>query len=210
MAKTEAQIIAEIQRSLSDAATATYSTALIHLCMRDALFTMAEYIPNICLATVTTIAGTAEVNVGTAVLTNLLYGTTERSFEAVEFAVDKVPRKLRNFSVTAGKLIMDIDFSPSAGEHVRLYVKKPHECYDSTGVASTTTLDTELERIMVKLTKGIVQEEYAANTINKVNIGGGKAYIDFLTAGSKSKADAINELKRVRKAQITIQHPREA
>ena len=203
MSKTEAQIVTRIQYMLSDTSTASYSTAEIHLAMYDALFTMAEYAPNIVLGTVTTISGTAEVDVSGQ--TNLLYGTdNRRSFQYVEFSVDKEPRKYRNFSVTNSRLVMDIDFAPSAGEDVRLYMKKPHGLD-----GGTSTLSEQLEDVIVNMVAGNVAANHAIGAINKSNITGNKTYIDFMTWGERKSTKALRDLQRMRKAQIATQYPRE-
>lgn len=208
MAQTELVLRKKIQRMLGDAATAVYGTAELYLEMYDALYEMAQYAPNVQLATVTTVDGTAEVDVSS--LTNLMYGVDNpNSYEAVEFTKDKEPRNFRNFSVLKGKMMLDIDFTPSVGEEVRLYIRRPHECYDSTGSASTSTLDNRLENIFVNLVAGRAASNHAIASVNKSNIGGAKSYIDFMTWGEKKADNALTNLKRMRKTQISIQYPRE-
>ncbi len=210
MAKTETQIITEGQRRLNDSATAIYGTAEIHLAKRDVLFEMSEYMPYVTLATVLTIAGTAEIDISGTAYADLLYGNEARSFEAVEFKTDKEPRQFRNFSVLKGKLAMDIDFTPEANEKVRLYVKNAHILSDSTASGTVSTLNTRQEEIAVKWITGKVASGHAVSAINRSNIAGGKAYIDFMTWGEREVDRAMTEVKRIRKSQIAIQYPREA
>lgn len=201
MPLTEAVVISRIQRRLSDPSTATFATADIHISLIEALSDVAEFVPNVALATVTTQEGTAFINIGG--ISNLLYGENENSFESVEFPVDQNPQKLRNFSVQGSALHMDIDFLPAANEDVRLLIRKPHDL-----VGSTSTLTPKLEQIIIPYVAGKVAVDFAVDSIGGISIGGQRTSEQFEAWGQRTVERAEKDLVRMRKARINIEYPR--
>lgn len=200
MAYTEAQMRTRIQRQLSDSTTAIWSTAMIADAMRDALVEIADYEPNIVLATVTTAAGTKTVSIGA--IPNILY------IDEVEFPIDKDPRALRTFNVKGSVLMMDLDFTPDASENVRLYVNNPHNLYDSTGVASTSTLPPHIEGLFADLVSSRLAMDIALSKINTISAKS-QAFVNYQAWGERKLTSTLFELKKIRKPRIGVQWPRD-
>ena len=203
MALTEAVVVSRIQRRLRDASTATFATADIQISLLEALSDVAEYVPNLERATVTTLLGTRSLDIG-SYSSVLLYGQHSMSFEQVEFPVDEDPRRIRNFSVEGSALYMDIDFDPAASENVRLTLRKPH-ILDG----GTSTLSPKLEQIIIPYVAGKIAVDHAVNSIGGISIGGQRTAEQYEAWGQRTVDRAEKDLKRLRKAQMQIEYPRD-
>lgn len=205
MATHDVDMIKNIQRRLSDASTATFSTAVIHDSLDQAMYDVAKYVPRLVPSTVTTQEGTAFINIGAQ--TGLLYGENEMSFESVEFPTDQDPRRLRNFSVEGSALYIDIDFLPSAGEDVRLILRKAHLCTGSA--AASLTLSPKLEQIVIPYVAGKVAVDFAVDSIGGISIGGQRTSEQFEAWGQRTVERAEKELATMSKARMAIEYPRD-
>ncbi len=200
----EEDLITRIQRRLSDASTATFATADIHISLIEALSDVAEFVPNVALATVTTQEGTAFINIGG--ISSLLYGENENSFESVEFPIDQNPQKLRNFSVQGSAMLLDIDFLPAANEDVRLLIRKPHLA--SGSASASLTLTPKLEQIIIPYVAGKIAVDFAVDSIGGISIGGQRTSEQFEAWGQRRVERAERDLSRMRKARMNIEYPR--
>jgi len=186
---SEASVIARIQRILQDSSTAVYGTAEIQSQIAEDLVTVAQYSPNVGLATVTTSAGTKWVDITD--VSNLLYGFNEESFQAVEFREDKDPPRFRNFEVKEKRLYLDIEFDPDASEDVRLYVRQPHTLSGATNSMSA------------------VQEDLLANLVAaKLAISKGRS--DLVAWGALKWTETRNRLERIAEDRMVVRYPRQA
>ncbi len=205
MAYSETQLIARISTVLQDTGTARWGTAEIRQGIDDALREVAEYRPNVGLATVTTSAGTKDFDISS--VSNLLHGYDEASFEAVEFQVNKDPRRFRNFKIHGSRLTMDISFEPAASESVRLYVRQPHVVVSGTATA-TNTLDPTLERLLIDMVAAKLAISKSSTYVGKVTVGGGRTFGEMKLWGNEKLALTYRSLARLKKPDIQEEWPK--
>lgn len=205
MPYSETQIIARISTVLQDTGTAIWGTGEIGQGIADAVREVANYRPNIGLATVTTSEGTKDISISG--VSNLLHGYDEESIEAVEFREDKEPKHFRNFKIHGSRLMMDISFEPDASENVRLYVRQPHVVVSGTATA-TNTLDSELERLLIDLVAARLAMNKGRSYINKVNVGGTRPFGEIRLWGQDKLILTLRELKALKKPSIQEEWPK--
>jgi hypothetical protein len=202
MAYTLDNIIARVATALRDTAYATWSTAEIGAAVSDGLVEIAGYKPYVTLATATPdTAGDIDIS-GTAYNT-LLNGRSDESFEAVEFGLDKEPRRLRNYSIKENKLHMDISFTPNGTDTARLYCRQAH----ILGGAGTTSLSPVMERILVELVASRLAVDIAVKFINDIPMGGPQTVQHYITWGEHKLGMVISEMKSLVRPDSTIRYP---
>jgi len=113
---------------------------------------------------------------------------------AVEYPVGEFPKRYRHFNVFSEVLEVLTDTMPTAGDSLYVYYDKVHTVDDSG-----STLPVELEDICAVGAEGYAAIEWAAYSVNKVNIGGKPTPQEFMAWG-KDRLDRFrDELKRLRR-----------
>ncbi len=119
--------------------------------------------------------------------------------EAVEYPVDKFPRKYQRYSLWGDTLTLLGDEIPD-GSNVYIYHGKLH-----TLDATTSTIPTKHEDLVASGACGYAAVEWAAYAINRVNVGGLVTPREFLTWGGEKLKYFKAELKRLgRRSRVRI------
>jgi len=121
-------------------------------------------------AILSTSAGSRELSLSS--LTNLV------EVEAVEYPAGKYPPIYVRFSLWGETLVMLVDGAPSGGEDVYLYYTKLH-----TLDASSSTIPAALEDLVAVGAGAYAAIEWASYATNRVNVGGGLTWKNYLTWG---------------------------
>jgi len=111
--------------------------------------------------------------------------------EAVEYPVDKFPKKYQRFALWGNILTLLSDEVPD-GSNAYLYYGKLH-----TLDASSSTLPTPYEDLIAAGATGYASTEWAAYAINRANVGGDTTPRDLLTWGKERLSFFKDELKRL-------------
>lgn len=168
MAKLLSGIRAVVRQMLSDelkssAVDYSWTDDELDVYIADCLVEMASYSPKGTAyqvkKTLTTTAGSRELDL--SLIDDLLLVIK------VEYPVDKQPRRFRQFSVWGDTLRMELDSAPSAVENVYLYCAEYHSLSDTA-----STLNPNLERILILGVSGKAAVTKAQPKINAVNVGG--------------------------------------
>jgi hypothetical protein len=119
-------------------------------------------------------------------------GITDRTaIRAVEYPLNFFPKRFRSFSIWKNKLTI-IDGEIPAGGNACIYYEKMHTIDDFS-----STIPQYLEELVICGACGYAAIEWAAYSVNRVNIGGGSTPAEFLRWG-KVKIDYFrSELKRM-------------
>jgi len=143
----------------------------------------SEAIPYEQKATKATTSGSREVDISTI---------TERSMvEAVEYPVDKFPKRYQRFSLWADTLTLLGDEVPD-GSNAYIYYGKLH-----TLDVSTSTIPIIYEDLIAAGAGGYAAVEWAVYAINRVNVGGTPTPREFLAWGREKLNYFKAELKRL-------------
>ena len=111
--------------------------------------------------------------------------------EAVEYPVEKFPRKYRRFALWGDTLTLLGSEVPD-GTNAHIYYGKLHTLDDTT-----STIPAQHEDVVVTGAGGYAAVEWAIYAINRVNVGGGITPREFLGWG-REKLDCFKaELKRL-------------
>jgi hypothetical protein len=111
--------------------------------------------------------------------------------EAVEYPVDKFPRKYQRYSLWADTLTLLGDEVPD-GSNAHIYYGKLH-----TIDAEGSSIPTKHEDLVATGACGYAAVEWAVYAINRVNIGGLMTPKEFLTWGKEKLRYFKAELKRL-------------
>ncbi|MBA7640617.1 hypothetical protein ES703_48287 [subsurface metagenome] len=111
--------------------------------------------------------------------------------EAVEYPVDKFPRKYQRYSLWADTLTLLGDEVPD-GSNAHIYYGKLH-----TIDAEGSSIPTKHEDLVATGACGYAAVEWAVYAINRVNIGGLMTPKEFLTWGKEKLRYFKVELKRL-------------
>ena len=187
MAKyTDAQFINHISTVLMDTGTAIWSTAHISHEMQQQLRVISRYRPVLAFSTVT-FASTAKELVSTA-LTTMIGDPV-----AMEYEVNKDPKRYRNFEFRDGTVIPDINFTPTSGATAFIWYNKAHVISGTT----TNTLDPEEERILIQLTVAELHRQKSGDLINTFPRGGPRSIVDFREVAKERKEEAMQDLRSI-------------
>jgi len=116
---------------------------------------------------------------------------------AVEYPVDRYPRRLRHFEGWGDTLTLLVDSMPAAGEDVYVYYTAAHSLGDEE-----STLPDHLEDVLLAGAAGYALLEYAAYAMNRVTVGDGRTPEQSLAFGRDRLAQfrqALSSLKRERR-----------
>ena len=111
--------------------------------------------------------------------------------EAVEYPVDKFPKKYQRFALWGDTLTLLGDEVPD-GSNAYIYYGKLH-----TISAESSTIPTKFDDLIAAGAEGYAAVEWAAFAINRVNVGGSTTPKEFLTWGQERLRFFKNELKRL-------------
>jgi len=143
----------------------------------------SEYLPYEQKATKATASGSRELDISTI--------TDRIMVEAVEYPVDKFPRKYQRFTLWGDTLTILGDEVPD-GSNAYIYYGKLH-----TLDATSSTIPTQHEDLIATGAGGYAAVEWAVYAINRVNVGGGITPREFLTWGNEKLRYFKQELKRL-------------
>ncbi len=143
----------------------------------------SEAIPYEQKATKATTSGSREIDISTI--------TDRIMVEAVEYPVDKFPRKYQRYSLWADTLTLLGDEVPN-GSNANIYYGKLH-----TLDATTSSIPTKHEDLVATGACGYAAVEWAAYAINRVNVGGLMTPKEFLTWGREKLKYFKAELKKL-------------
>lgn len=134
-------------------------------------------------ATLTTSAGSRDLSI--ASLANLI------AVEAAEYPVGQYPPIYVRFSLWGNTLTLLVDGPPSGAENVYVYYSQRHTL-DTT----TSTLPAYLEDVVATGAAAYAAIEWASFATNRVNLGGGEAWKNYLVWGQDRLAEFSRQLKR--------------
>jgi hypothetical protein len=144
---------------------------------------LSEAIPYEQKATKATTSGSRELDISTV--------TDRIMVEAVEYPVDKFPKKYQRFSLWGDTLTLLGDEVPD-GSNAYIYYGKLH----TLGVSSST-IPVMYEDLIAAGAGGYAAAEWAVYAINRVNVGGTPTPQEFLTWGREKLNYFKQELKRL-------------
>ncbi len=144
---------------------------------------LSEVTPYEQKATKATTSGSREIDISTV--------TDRIMVEAVEYPVDKFPKRYQRFSLWADTLTL-LGTEVPDGSNADIYYGKLH-----TLDVSTSTIPTKFEDLIAIGAGGYAAVEWAVYAINRVNVGGDTTPSEFLAWG-REKLDYFKvELKRL-------------
>lgn len=151
----------------------------------------SEVIPYEQKATKATTSGSREIDISTI--------NDRIMVEAVEYPIDKFPKRYQRFSLWANKLTLLNDEIPD-GFDAYIYYGKLH-----TLDASASTIPTMYEDLIITGADGYAAVEWAIYAVNRVNVGGISTPEDYLRWGREKLSHFRQELKRLgRKNRVRI------
>lgn len=145
----------------------------------------SEAIPNEQKAVKATTAGSREIPIEIGTVTDCVM------VEAVEYPVDKFPRRFQRFARWGNTLTLLGDEVPD-GSNAYIYYGKLH-----TLDASGSTIPAKHEDLIVTGAGGYAAVEWAVYAVNRVNVGGAMTPEEFLTWGREKLAYFRSELRRL-------------
>jgi hypothetical protein len=143
----------------------------------------SEAIPDEQKAVKATTADSREIDISTV--------TDRVMVEAVEYPVDKFPRRFQRFALWGNTLTLLGDEVPD-GSDAYIYYGKLH-----TLDASGSTIPAKHEDLIVVGAAGYAAVEWAVYAVNRVNVGGTMTPEEFLTWGREKLAYFRSELRRL-------------
>jgi len=142
----------------------------------------SEAIPYEQKAVKATTSGSREIDISTI--------TDRIMVEAVEYPVDKFPKRYQRFSLWADSLTLLGDEVPD-GSNAYIYYGKLHTLGESS------TIPAMYEDLIAAGVGGYAAVEWAVYAINRVNVGGTPTPGEFLAWGKEKLAYFKAELKRL-------------
>ncbi|MFH1647170.1 MAG: hypothetical protein ABID71_05775 [Chloroflexota bacterium] len=143
----------------------------------------SEHLPYEQKATKATTSGSRELDIATV--------TNRVMVEAVEYPVDKFPRRYQPFSLWGDTLTLLGDEVPD-GSNAYIYYGKLH-----TLDASGSTVPARHEDLIVAGAAGFAAVEWAVYAVNRVNVGGTVTPKEFLDWGNLKLRFFRGELRRL-------------
>ncbi len=180
---TEDQIIARISTALNDPSTAIWGTATIAAQMGLDIRLMSEEIPQLAKATVAFASTARELSL--ASLADWI------EIEAVEFPVDKHPRRYVTFSLRGSSVILD-DYDPSVSTTDTAYIwySAPH----TVSGTATNTFKANEEEMLVELTACHLLLNVARDRRESINTGGGDVDSKYIADAERREARVMSRL----------------
>ncbi len=143
----------------------------------------SEALPDEQRATMATTAGSRELDIS---------GLTDRIMaEAIEYPIDKFPKRYQRFSLWGDTLTLLGD-EVADGSNAYIYYGKLH-----TLDATTSTIPQNFEDLIAAGAGGYAAVEWAVYAINRVNVGGTMTPGEFQAWGNERLRFFKSELKRL-------------
>ena len=180
---TEMRAIVRRDLHDEDAANYRWTNDELDRHIAHAVKDFSEAIPYEQKATKATTSGSREIDISTI--------TDRIMVEAVEYPVDKFPKRYQRFSLWADVMTL-LGADVPDGSNAYIYYGKLH-----TLGASTSTIPTECEDLIVTGACGYAAIEWAAYAINRVNVGGTTTPKEFQSWGEQRLNFFKQELKRL-------------
>lgn len=143
----------------------------------------SEEIPYEQKATKATTSGSRELDISSV--------TNRVIVEAVEYPVDKFPKRYQPFSIWGDVLTVLGDEVPD-GSNAYIYYGKLHTL-DGSG----STIPAQHEDLIAAGACGFAAVEWAVYAVNRVNVGGKSTPKEFLDWGNRKLREFRQELKRL-------------
>ena len=196
MSYTEDQLIGHIATALNDPATAIWGTATIAAQLQLDIRVLSEYTPQLAKATVA-FAGTAR-ELSLASVSDYL------DIDAIEFPIDKHPKRYVNFSKRGGTVVLD-DYLPSVSTTDTAYIwyAAPHSVSGTT----TNTLNPWQENILIELTVAHLLQNISRDKRETVNKGGGNVDTKYLNDGLRKEQQVLSRLMAHVSPNFAIRYP---
>ena len=174
-----------VRRDLHDEDTANYrwTNDEIDRHIARALKEFSEAVADEQKVTKATTSGSREIDISTV--------TGRVMLEAVEYPVDKFPRRYQRFALWGDTITLLGDDVPD-GSNAYIYYGKLH-----TLDATTSTIPAVYEDLVAAGAGGYAATEWAVYAVNRVNAGGAKSPGDFLDWGRERLSYFRSELKRL-------------
>ena len=173
-----------VRRDLKDEATPfRWSDAELDRHILYALKEFSEALPHQQKATIATTSGSREISL--AALTDRIM------IEAVEYPVDKFPRRYQQFAIWADILTLLGDEVPD-GSDANIYYGKLH-----TLDATTSTIPPKHEDLVATGAGGDAAVSASVYSTDRVSVGGTMTPREFLTWGNERLRQFKEELKRL-------------
>ena len=188
-----------VRRDLHDEDAANYrwSDDELDRHILHALKEFSQALPYEQKATIATVADSREIDIATI--------TDRIMVEAVEYPVDKFPHRYQRFSLWADIVTLLGDEVPD-GSNAYIYYGKLH-----TLDAASSTIPTKYEDLVAVGACGYAAVEWAAYSVNRVNVGGVTTPREFLMWGNEKLQQFRYELKQLgRKSKLRVRslyHP---
>jgi len=179
---TEMRAIVRRDLKDEDAANYRWTDDELDRHIAHAVKEFSEYIPYEQKAIEATTSGSREIDISTI--------TDRIMVEAVEYPVDKFPRKYQRFSLWGDILTILGDEVPD-GSNANIYYGKLHTLGESSTIPAT------YEDLIAAGACGYAAVEWAAYAINRVNVGGTMTPREFLAWGEERLRFFKDELKRL-------------
>jgi len=179
---TEMRAIVRRDLKDEDAANYRWTDDELDRHIAHAVKEFSEYIPYEQKAIKATTSGSREIDISTI--------TDRIMVEAVEYPVDKFPRKYQRFSLWGDILTILGDEVPD-GSNANIYYGKLHTLGESSTIPAT------YEDLIAAGACGYAAVEWAAYAINRVNVGGTMTPREFLAWGEERLRFFKDELKRL-------------
>jgi len=173
-----------VRRELKDEATPyRWSNDELDRHITRAVKEFSEAIPYEQKANMATTSGSRELDISTI--------TDRITVEAVEYPVDKFPKKYQRFALWGDTLTILSDEVPD-GSNAYIYYGKLH-----TLDATSSTIRARHEDLVASGACGYAAVEWAVYAINRVNVGGTMTPSEFLAWGNEKLRYFKQELKRL-------------
>jgi hypothetical protein len=174
-----------VRRDLHDEDTGNYrwTDDELNRHIAHAVKELSEHIPYEQKATKATTSGSREMDISTI--------TDRIMVEAVEYPVNKFPRRYQPFSLWGDALTLLGDEVPD-GSDAYIYYGKLH-----TLDASSSTIPAGLEDLIAAGACGYAAVEWAVYAVNRVNVGGTVTPKEFLDWGNRKLRYFRQELGRL-------------
>ena len=173
-----------VRRDLKDEATPyRWSNDELDRHILNALKEFSEALPYEQKATIATVSGSREINIAT--ITNRIM------LEAVEYPVDKFPKRYQHFSLWADIITLLGDEVPD-GSNAYIYYGKLH-----TLDATTSTIPTKSEDLVASGASGYAAVQMSIYSTDRVSAGGVMTPREYLTWGKERLRQFKDELKRL-------------
>jgi hypothetical protein len=180
---TEMRAIVRRDLHDEDASNYRWSDDELNRHIAHAVREFSEYLPYEQRVTKATTSGSRELDISTL--------ADRITIEAVEYPVDKFPKRYQPFALWGDTLTLLGDEVPD-GSNAYIYYGKLHTL-DDTG----STIPTQHEDLIAAGATGYAAVEWAVYAINRVNIGGETTAGEFLAWGREKLRYFRQELKRL-------------